>query len=249
MQRQKIFSGYFIMRISNKFHRYFVVVLAFILSAGTACAQKISATDYEDALSSARLGDTSQLVQLLKRGVDPDSVDPNGNTLLILAAREGNTDTVKALLAFKPKVAYRNPAGDSALMLAALRGYDELVKILLDAGAPINNEGWTALHYAAFEGHLSMVDRLLAAGADVKALTPNQANALMLAARNGHVDVVRRLLKTDINLWQRTDQGASAEDWAMGAGNTDIADLIRAEKKRRPQPPAASEKSLKIEIN
>ena len=63
-----------------------------LLASGPVCAGS-----YEDALSSARLGDTDQLVGLLQRGIEVDTVDEQGNTLLILAAREGQLATVKAL--------------------------------------------------------------------------------------------------------------------------------------------------------
>lgn len=195
------------------------------------------ADSYEDSLSSARQGDTQQLVQLLNRGVDPDTVDAQGNTLLMLAARDGNAQTVEALLKYRPKVSRRNPAGDSALMLAVLKGETAVVDLLLNAGAQVNHDGWTPLMYAAFEGRLELVDRLLARGADVQALAPNQSNSLMLAARNGHIEVVRRLLKTAINLDQKNDGGFTAESWALENGNTDIADLLRAERSRRPALP------------
>lgn len=192
------------------------------------------ADSYEDSLSSARRGDTQQLVQLLNRGVDPDTVDAQGNTLLMLAARDGNAETVEALLKYRPKVSRRNPAGDSALMLAVLKGETAVVDLLLDAGAPVNHDGWTPLMYAAFEGRLELVERLLARGADVQALAPNQSNSLMLAARNGHIEVVRRLLKTRISLDQKNDAGFTAESWARENGNTEIADLLRAERGRHP---------------
>lgn len=198
------------------------------------------AGSYEDALSSARLGDTGQLVGLLDRGIDPDTVDEQGNSLLILAAREGQADTVAALLRYRAKRDYRNLAGDSALMLAVLKGHDAVVRALLDAGATVNHEGWAPVHYAAFEGRESALDMLLAAGADVNALAPNKATALMLAARNGHIDVVRRLLaipQTDLNALN--DVGLSADAFALRSKNTDIADLITAERKRRGlRPPA-----------
>ncbi len=214
----------------NHFLRRFVsgVALLSALTAGPAFADS-----YEDALSSARLGDTHQLVGLLERGVSPDTVDDKGNTLLILAAMEGHSKTVQALLKFRPNVSLRNTAGDSALMMAALKGNLEITDILLDAGAPVNHEGWTPLLYAAFEGHLNVVERLLERGADVDALSPNKSNALMVAARNGHINVVRRLLKTDINLNQLNDRGISADSWARSNGNTDIADLIAQTRKER----------------
>ena len=203
------------------------------LLAALALSSAALANSYEDSLSSARAGDTAQLVQLLNRGVDPNTVDDQGNTLLMLAAREGDAETVEAILKFRPKVAQRNAAGDSALMLATLKGHGDIVDRLLEAGAPVNHDGWTPLMYAAFEGHLDIVERLLARGADVNALAPNKSNALMVAARNGHLDVVRRLLKTDVNLEQKNDGGLTADSWAESNANTDIAALIRNERKRR----------------
>lgn len=217
--------------------RWLAAAALALLLSGTAFADS-----YEDALSSARLGDTRQLVDLLNRGIDADTVDAQGNTLLILAAREGHAATVSALLRYRPRVSHRNLAGDSALMLAALRGHGDVVDVLLDAGAELDHDGWTPLMYAAFEGRLGILERLLAHGADVNAVAPNGSTALMFAARNGHLEVVRRLLDTDIDLDQQNDRGFTAETWAASNGNTTIAELIHAERVRR----AAS--TMRIEI-
>lgn len=220
----------------------FLMLLCF-----TALAQ---ANSYENSLSSARLGDTRQLVDLLNRGIDPNTIDEQGNSLLILAAGGGHAGTVTAILQYRPNVSHRNLAGDSALMLAVLRGHEEVVDLLLEAGAELNHDGWTPLMYAAFEGRLAMVEKFLQRGADVNALAPNQSNALMFAARNGHVEVVRRLLQTDVNLHQQNDRGFNAERWALSTGNTDIAALIAREARRRPAPPppASPDRSLRLEI-
>lgn len=207
-----------------------LAVATLSLCVGVGAAQ---AGSYEDSLEAARLGDTSELVELLDRGIDPDTVDASGNTLLILAAREGRVDTVQALLKYRPRLAYRNGSGDSALMLAVLRGHEAVVDALLQAGAPVHHDGWAPLHYAAYEGHVALVDKLLAAGAPADALAPNKSSALMLAARNGHIDVVRRLLPLPIDLEQKNDSGFTAESWALEGGNTDIAELIRTERGRR----------------
>lgn len=199
-------------------------------------AAPVRAGSYEDALSSARLGDTAQLVELLQRGIEVDTVDEQGNTLLILAAREGQLATVKALVERRARLDQRNRAGDSALMLAVLNDHREVADLLLGAGAAVNHDGWAPLHYAAFNGRIELFDRLLAAGADPNALVPNKSNALMLAARNGHIEIVRRLLKLPVDLDQRNDAGFTAESWALANNNTDIAELLRAERARRGGP-------------
>ena len=79
------------------------------------------------------MGDAKALASLLQRGVDPDTVDAQGNTLLILAAREGQTAALEALLKYRVRIDYRKPAGDSALMLAVLRGHDDAARALLKA--------------------------------------------------------------------------------------------------------------------
>lgn len=198
------------------------------------------AGSYDDALSAARLGDSRQLADLLDRGIAPDTVDKQGNSLLILAAREGQLDAVDTLLKYRARIDYRNLAGDSALMLAVLRGHAAVAEKLIEAGASVNNDGWAPVHYAAFEGREALLERLVAAGADVNAPAPNKGTALMFAARNGHIDVVRRLLalrQTDLNAL--SDVGLSADAFALQNKNTDIAELIAAERKRRGlRPPA-----------
>ena len=214
-----------------------------VVGAFALCGLVSGATlagSYEDALSAASMGDAKALVSLLNRGIDPNTVDAQGNTLLILAAREGQTATVEALLQYRVRVDYRNQAGDSALMLAVLRGHEDAARALIKGGATVNHEGWAPLHYAAFEGRVDMLDALFAAGADVNIKAPNLATPLMLAARNGHVGVVRRLLAmpaTDLNALN--DAGLSADVWAQQNGNSEIAELIRAERKRRGLPAPA----------
>lgn len=210
-------------------------VCASIVLAAPALADRV-----EDSLSAARLGDTSQLAKLLERGVDVNAADARGTTLLMLAARDGHLATVRVLLQRKAQLDARNQAGDSALMLAVLHDHGEVVEALLQAGAQVDQDGWTALHYAAFEGRDALFDRLLEAGADVNARAPNLSTPLMLAARNGHMGVVRRLLGnagTELNALN--EAGLSADTWAEQNGNTDIAERIRAERKRRGLPAPA----------
>jgi ankyrin repeat protein len=88
---------------------------------------------------------------------------------LLRAARAGNADTVRALLA-SPNVDVNgiDEHGNTPLIEAARFGHDEVVTALLMAKADIktkNDEGKTALMLAAEGGHDETVRMLTQAGA------------------------------------------------------------------------------------
>lgn len=194
---------------------------------GTAGAQ---AGAYDDALRASELGGVDDMRQLLDRGIDIDTVDAQGNSLLMLATRGNNLPMLKMLLERRPrpKLNLINAVGDSALNLAAYAGYTQAAVLLLDAGAePVNVRGWSPLHYAALEGKAEVVKLLIARGVPVDAPAPNGATALMLAARSGNVDSVKALLDARANPgFQR--EGETALDWASKRGHSHAADLLRA---------------------
>ena len=226
--------------LPESFRRFGNVAVLAVLSL-LLIAPSVQAGSQEEALAAARRGNVGALSRLLEsRAVSPNVVDENGNSLLILAVRDGHIEAATAVLRFRPKLDHRNRVGDTALMIVASQGNMKLLDLLLSNGAktnPVVGENvWTALHYAALEGKLPAVERLLTAKANINALTPNRSDALMLAARNGHTDIVRRLLQTSIDLDRRNDREMTAEAWARSKGNTRIADLIaeaRAARKRR----------------
>ena len=193
-----------------------------------------AAASLDDLLNAAKLGDSAEVAQLVARGMDPNSTDQSGNTLLILAAREDQPAVVAELVKQRGiRLDARNAAGDSALMLASLRGHAGVVDQLLKAGAAFDHEGWNPLLYAAFEGRAAIAGLLLDNGANPNALAPNRSTPLMFAARNGHDEVVTRLLKVGANLDLANDQKETAESWAVKYRNTDIAGMIQAERKAR----------------
>jgi ankyrin repeat protein len=78
-----------------------------------------------------------------------------GLTALLFAARQGETDTVKALLDDKADINAVDSDGNNALVLAILNGHYDLTQFLIDRGADVNiaaKNGRTAL-YSAVEMH------------------------------------------------------------------------------------------------
>lgn len=175
--------------------------------AMAAASSSVLAGAYDDLIAAVYRDDTNAVMDLVSRGMDVNSVDPAGNTLLHVAARNGNDTLIEALIKQKANPNARNRVGDTPLALAAFNGKKAAIDALLAAGAQLNGPGWSALHYAVFAEHPEIVAHLLGKGAQVDLRAPNHQTALMLAAKNGNVEIVRMLLnaKADPRLKDQND--------------------------------------------
>jgi uncharacterized protein len=91
-----------------------------------------------------------------------------GSTPLLFAARAGDAESAKLLLAAGADVNDSLPDGTSALVLATHSGQGNVAAVLLDKGADPNaaGSGYTALHAAVLRSDLALVKALLAHKAD-----------------------------------------------------------------------------------
>jgi len=71
--------------------RYLVLGLVLALAPIALSAQQI----YEDLIVAVANDRADDVKRLLARGMDPNSVDPNGDPLLLIAARAGYRATVE----------------------------------------------------------------------------------------------------------------------------------------------------------
>lgn len=199
------------------------LLLALTLAAGSA---GVSAGAYDDLIAAVNRDDTETVLDFISRGMDVNTVDLTGNTLLHVAARNGNVKLLEGLLKNKANPNARNHVGDSPMMLAAFNGKLEGINVLLAAGAKINHAGWAPLHYAVFAEQAEMVEHLLSKGAKVDARAPNEQTALMLAAKNGNSVIARMLLKAKADANLLDQHGESALTLARKGNNTDLAKLL-----------------------
>jgi ankyrin repeat protein len=73
---------------------------------------------------------------LINAGADAKATGPNGETMLMFAARNGNPEVIRLLVAAGVDINAREPLrGTTALMWAAEERHPEAVRALLDAGA------------------------------------------------------------------------------------------------------------------
>jgi ankyrin repeat protein len=201
-----------------------------VLALGVTGLPAASAADdpLVDLMIAIDIGDVQKVKNLLSRGMEVETTDEMGNTLLMRASRIGSVKMVEFLLQAGANVNARNAFSDSALMLAALNGYVEVCRLLLDHGAEFDTEGWTPLIYAASRGHNDVVVLLLSLDCDIDATSENGTTALMLAADGGHMSTVKLLLEHKADFDLANEAGLTAISWAAKHKNTDIIDVLKA---------------------
>jgi ankyrin repeat protein len=185
-------------------------------------------TSLDDLLNAAEMGHNAIVIDGVRRGMDVDSCDEAGLSLLMRAAREGNLELVDFLLRNRANVRARTSWGDTAMSLAGQKGQTAVIRRLIEGGGEVNQPGWSAILYAAMEGHVETVKLLLEKGANPDSRAPSQLTPLMIASRNGHIDVVRVLLAAKADPNAQNDRGDTALKWALNSQNTDIGDALRA---------------------
>lgn len=99
---------------------------------------------------------------------DITEIDRGGFTALLFAARQGDVDSARSLLAGGANIEETSAEGVAPLALAAFSNHAPLVRFLLEQGANPNagGGGFTALHAAVLRGNHDAVKALLAHKAD-----------------------------------------------------------------------------------
>ncbi|EGF31595.1 Ankyrin repeat containing protein [Oxalobacteraceae bacterium IMCC9480] len=184
------------------------------------------AGSYEEFFFAVRNDNASKIRQLLQRGFDPNTIDPDrGETGLMLALRSDSLRVAEVLMnAPGVDLEARARNGDTALMTAAYKGNIASVQALLDRKAEVNRPGWTALHYAATMGANDIVQLLLDRYAYIDAESPNKTTPIMMAARGGHILTVKLLLDAGADATLKNDAGMTAIDLARKFEHNDIAE-------------------------
>lgn len=121
----------------------------------TAEEEKRYAELQQIALDFARAGDSQNLEPMIASGLPVNLADHKGNSLLMLAAYNGNTETVRMLLKHGADPDRRSDRGQTPLGGVAFKGFTEIAGLLLDAGADVNADnggGSTPLIYATMFG-------------------------------------------------------------------------------------------------
>jgi len=146
------------------------------------------------------------------------------------AARDGDLDSVLALIASGADANLAQPDGTTPLLWAAYQSDAEMVTALIAAGADPNARnrfGVTPLLQASRDGNAHVIAALLDGGATLDAAVLEGQTPLMAAARAGSVAGVELLLEhgADVNAVEEY-QGQTALMWAAAEGHLDVVDAL-----------------------
>jgi len=158
----------------------------------------------------------------------PDYVTPQS---LHEAAKAGDMESLKALLAKGADINAKDGDGITALVWAAIRSQPAAADLLLANGAAVDaatSDSSTALLFAARSGETDIVRALLRKGANANAPNSSGITALQLAAKSGLADPVQALLEGGADPNLADDTGYTPMYYAAASGNLGIATQLLA---------------------
>src|SRR6187455_928053 len=143
-----------------------------------------------------------EIKSLLENGADPNSVDEDGDLLLMYATLYSSVDCMALLIEKGSKVNAKNKIDETALMWAV---HDlAKMKLLVEHGADVNakaKSGNTPLLIASVgHGKYDAVKLLLDKGANALAVNERKENALIRAALFGDTATISLLLDKGIDI-------------------------------------------------
>jgi uncharacterized protein len=197
-------------------------------------------------------------VQLGMRAMDHDAkstgyAEFGGFTPLLFAARAGDIESARLLLAAGSNVNEAAGAGTTALVVAAHSNQGAFARFMLDKGADGNADGagYTALHAAVLRGDLTLVKALLDHGANanapIKQATPVTyasrdyafsaltlgATPFWLAARYGEPDIMRVLATHGADPRRSITDGTTPLMIAISGGGSGLGGATTTDRRER----------------
>lgn len=174
-------------------------------------------------------GRLDALRALLKAGASV-AVDQDGESILAVAAHEGHTEVMEALIAAGADVNAKNKDGISPLMVAAGSNRVGAVRTLVAKGADVNavnNDGATALIASAYGGYAPATDALLSGGAKTDVRDRAGRTALMASALGGNAAVTSLLLEHKADPLVEDNNDMNALVYAASTGQDEVVAVLR----------------------
>jgi uncharacterized protein len=173
-----------------------VGVAAVLLAPAGVRADMALFSSYWDNVARAVAANDAAKVRQMLADHNPNQVDDEGRTGLLIAATNGNMQIAAILIKAGANLGLKDRLGNTPLHLAVDRNQVEMAQLLIDVGAALdvdNRNGMTPLMIAASRGNAAIVQALLAKGANVRKTDFTGRDALSWANDSRRPAVVQLL--------------------------------------------------------
>lgn len=181
---------------------------------------------------------------LIKEEVRVEAIAADTNSLLRLAAVNGDVAGVRAQLAAGADVNGTDPSCYTAVWLAAMAGHLDVLNVLLDSFASIHlcdRSDTSPLAIAAMMGNDAIVAKLIADyDADLESTDEADFTALIHAALTGQTKVVEILIENGADVKASACLGQTPLSVAQNAGHQEIVEILERALERAAANKAAS---------
>lgn len=172
------------------------LLLVFMTSFTSVQAQTVLFQDPE-LLKAASLGDYDKIRSALVKGDNPDTVNVQNETPLIIATKGEYFDIVELLLEYNANINWQDSIGNTAIFYSVDKSAYEMVEFLIENKANPNIQN------------------------------RNGITALMIAAVIGDRDILQMILDTDPDLTLRDYTGRTLLDYARNSRNRGAENILR----------------------
>ena len=201
--------------------------------ANVNCVAGLCGTDgYLSPIHAAMVNSCTDCLRLiLPRVNNIDVKDSDGDTALIIAAKNDEVELAKILLESGADAEVANNTGNTPLHIACSRG-NETISALLVRKCPkaiamqSTNVKTAPLHLAVMAGSISCVKLLLRRGANKDCKAHEGVTAMHLAAVLGQRQMVQYLLDRGADSMALTDEERLPLHSACTHGRTEVADVL-----------------------
>ncbi|XP_022648949.1 kinase D-interacting substrate of 220 kDa-like isoform X9 [Varroa destructor] len=177
-----------------------------------------------------RSGEIVSVRESLKnRSLNPEEKDENGQTLLMLAAQNGQASLCEDLLRHGWDPQAEDQDGWTALHNAAKEGFLDVAVLLVTHNASVDcrdGTGWTPLMWACYHGDTQIARFLIDNGAFVNVHDAYHMSALIWASGRGHLEIVEMLLQHGAKVNAGDKFGSTALIWAARKGSGPIVEKL-----------------------
>ncbi len=152
---------------------------------------------------------------LIEAGSDLNQTDENGNTALLLAAKNGYPSLIPLMIQKGADIQAKNNQGLTALQVALSEGKIEAANVLVDAGADIHDGGennFTPLMRAAIAKDVNFMKGLIEKGVDLNVQNSEGSTAVMMAAEYFDWPTIKCLLDAGADTSIKNNKGETFAD-------------------------------------